>query len=182
MIFVTVGVQLPFDRLVRTVDEWAARTERSAVFAQIGASRWKPSYLRWTDFLDPAQHRERMESADVLIAHAGMGSILTALELGKPILIMPRQANLKEHRNDHQIATAKSLREKELVSVAMNETELSHRLETIDGLCGARRIGPQAPNQLIDTILAFLKKTEAEARRETRAGAWRFGWRKGAAK
>ncbi len=37
MIFVTVGEQLPFDRLVRAVDEWAAASGKE-VFAQIGNS------------------------------------------------------------------------------------------------------------------------------------------------
>ena len=40
MIFVTVGSQLPFDRLVRAVDDWAAGNGGAAAFAQIGASSY----------------------------------------------------------------------------------------------------------------------------------------------
>ena len=42
----------------------------------------------------------------VVIAHDEMGSIITALEMGKPIVVMPRRAELGEHRNDHQVAAA----------------------------------------------------------------------------
>ena len=37
MILVTVGSQEPFDRLIIAVDEWAASSGRSDVFAQIAA-------------------------------------------------------------------------------------------------------------------------------------------------
>ena len=46
-----------------------------------------------------------MDAAAAIVAHAGMGTILTALETGKRLLVMPRRAALGEHRNDHQLAT-----------------------------------------------------------------------------
>src|SRR5579859_3180811 len=106
MIFVTVGAQMPFDRLVRTVDLWAGRKGRRDVFAQVGPTALSPSNIAYEKFLDPASFRAKVEEASVIIAHAGMGSILTALEAGKPILILPRRGDLKETRNDHQVATA----------------------------------------------------------------------------
>ena len=111
MILVTVGAQMPFDRLVRTVDDWAGRAGRSDVFAQIGHTRWRPRHLQWTAFIEPDEFRARAREAAVLVAHAGTGSILTALELGRPILVMPRRADLRETRNDHQIATATRFRD-----------------------------------------------------------------------
>lgn len=36
MIFVTVGHQTPFDRLIRLVDRWAEENMRHDLFAQIG--------------------------------------------------------------------------------------------------------------------------------------------------
>ena len=56
--------------------------------------------------MSPKECTDRMVAADAIIAHAGMGTILTALEMGKPLLVMPRRAELGEHRNDHQLATA----------------------------------------------------------------------------
>jgi UDP-N-acetylglucosamine transferase subunit ALG13 len=53
-----------------------------------------------------------------------MGSILTAIELSKPIVVMPRRAHLGEHRNDHQWATVNRLGEDVGIAVAADETEL----------------------------------------------------------
>ena len=109
MIFVTVGAQMPFDRLVKAVDQWAASQGRGDV-AQIGSTDYRPSAIQWTRFLDPEKFKHRFETAKVVVAHAGTGSIITALQLGKPILVMPRRANLRETRNDHQVATADRFR------------------------------------------------------------------------
>ncbi|OAD23364.1 Glycosyltransferase 28 domain protein [Candidatus Thiomargarita nelsonii] len=63
MIFVTVGAQIPFDRLIRVVDQWAARNGRDDVFAQIGEGAWCPEYIEWTAMLSPIDFRERMREA-----------------------------------------------------------------------------------------------------------------------
>ncbi|MDX9835204.1 MAG: glycosyltransferase, partial [Desulfobulbus sp.] len=84
MIFVTVGEQLPFDRLVRTVDEWAAESGKQ-VFAQIGKSELKPSHIEFKELLDPEEFREKMLYSEIIVAHAGMGTIISAMEERKPI-------------------------------------------------------------------------------------------------
>ena len=48
MILVTVGTDLPFDRMVRVVDDWAGETGRRDVFAQIGEGGWEPPACRAT--------------------------------------------------------------------------------------------------------------------------------------
>ena len=134
LIFVTVGGQLPFDRLVHTVDQWAAQQGRTDVFAQIGKSSKPPKHIEWQRFLSPADFQSKAREAEVIIAHAGIGSILTALELGKPIVLVPRRAQLGEHRNDHQWATVKYLRSSAGVVVAADEDELRKQLERLEEL------------------------------------------------
>jgi len=130
MIFVTVGEQLPFDRLVRVVDDWKASSGKD-VFAQIGKTHWKPSYISYKAFLSPNEFSEKFQSAEIIIAHAGMGTIITALEIGKPLLVMPRQASKGEHRNDHQFATAKRFINRGIL-VAFNEIELVEKLSCLE--------------------------------------------------
>ena len=130
MIFVTVGEQLPFDRLIRTIDEWKA-TSNEEVFAQIGKSQWKPLHMKYREFLSPQDFTEQFLTADIIIAHAGMGTIITAIEMSKPILVMPRQASKGEHRNDHQYATARRFMNRGIM-VAMNEVELKHKLNCLN--------------------------------------------------
>jgi UDP-N-acetylglucosamine transferase subunit ALG13 len=127
VIFVTVGGQLPFNRLIRTVDAWAGEHD-TAVFAQIGADESPPSNVQWERFVNRVEFRQLMERADLIIAHAGMGTILAALELRKPIVVMPRRAHLGEHRNDHQWGTVQRLPETLGVRVVLDEQELHDHL------------------------------------------------------
>ena len=155
MIFVTVGAQMAFDRMVRTVDEWAIMRRRDDVFAQIGPTSWRPKRIQWTAFLEPPEFRRRVESADAIVAHAGMGSILTALELGKPILVMPRRGDLGETRNDHQVSTARRFLAQGRISVAFDPGELFERLDAIDQQTSTDRIAPIASTELLSALRTF---------------------------
>lgn len=157
-IFVTVGAQMPFDRMVRAIDEWAGVRNRSDVFAQVGPAEYIPSHIQWTRFLEPPEFAEHYRNARVIIAHAGTGSILQALELGKPILVMPRRAALRETRNDHQVATAERFQSLGRIPVAWDEADLRSQLDKIDTLVSERVVGPYASPQLIDRIARFLKE------------------------
>lgn len=156
MIFVTVGSDLPFDRLVRVVDEWAHDTGRDDVFAQIGATDWRPSHIAWTQFLQPPEFARRLAEADAVVAHAGMGTILSALQSQRPILVMPRRASLGEVRNEHQLATARHLAALGKINVAMDETELRNRLNSLRQLQPRERIGPYASDSLINAVREFI--------------------------
>jgi len=156
VIFVTVGTQLTFDRLVTAVDGWAGAAGRSDVFAQIGPTDLRPRHLGYERFISPAECRERMLGADTIVAHAGMGTILTALEIGTPVIVMPRQAQHGEHRNDHQMATARRLAELDMVTVAFDEVQLAQRLDEVDQLAARPRIESHAPDGLLAGIRAFI--------------------------
>jgi UDP-N-acetylglucosamine transferase subunit ALG13 len=128
MIFVTVGAQLPFDRLVEAVDRIAPRIKHG-IFAQIGKGARKPSHIEFAEVMAPADFGARMQRADVIIGHCGIGTILQAGQLGKPLIVMPRRAALQEHRNDHQVATAKALKAVPGVFVAFDDAELGTLLD-----------------------------------------------------
>jgi UDP-N-acetylglucosamine transferase subunit ALG13 len=76
MIFVTVGTQVHFDRLIQTVDEWAGLRGRSDVFAQTGPSDYRPKHIHTKPFIDPTEFRKHVKSASIVIAHAGMARSL----------------------------------------------------------------------------------------------------------
>lgn len=156
MIFATVGSQEPFDRLIRAVDEWAALRGRADVFAQIGGSTLHPRHIEFTKFLEPGEFNRVIREASVIVAHAGMGSIISALELGKPIVVMPRRGALRETRNDHQVATAESFGAQGRIIVANGEQDLAEKLDHALTLGGTDRIDPGASPRLVATIRAFL--------------------------
>jgi UDP-N-acetylglucosamine transferase subunit ALG13 len=157
VIFVTVGTDAPFDRLVAAVDRWAGETGRTDVVAQIGRSELRPQFMRCYEFLEPPQFKEFFSSAEFVIAHAGMGTILSALRYERPLLVMPRRASLGEQRNEHQLATARRLLEKGKVSVAFDERELVARLGHAEELRAREPIGPYADARLIAGLRAFIQ-------------------------
>jgi UDP-N-acetylglucosamine transferase subunit ALG13 len=158
MIFVTVGTQGQFDRLIRTVDEWAGAHGRADVFAQTGPSDYHSEHIRTERFIDATEFRKRVEAATLVISHAGMGSIITALELGKRIIVMPRRASLGEHRNDHQLATAKRFAEQGRIVVSFSERELVDKLDQLQVSDEIVRLGAQASPSLISTIRSFIDR------------------------
>ena len=156
MIFVTVGTDQSFDRLIRIVDEWAKQNQRTDVFAQVGKTDSPPSYIAYSEFLEPSEFTERFSSADLIIAHAGMGTILSALRFGKPILIFPRIAALGEQRNEHQMATARRLSAMGKVNVAFDDASLREMLQQLDTLKPKEAIGASASEELTNSIKNFI--------------------------
>jgi UDP-N-acetylglucosamine transferase subunit ALG13 len=160
--------------MVRAVDEWAGSRGRTDVFAQIGKARYEPQHMDAVPFLSPSEFRERVRAARLLVAHAGMGSIITALEAGKPIMIMPKWARLGEHRSDHQVATAKRLGQKPGIIVAWDEEDLIVKLDREGGLCAPETIAREASPELIAAIREFLSRRELPV--SGRAGESANGW------
>lgn len=127
----TVGTQLPFDRLIAAVDSWAAVND-SDIFAQTGETDYEPRHIQFRDFIGSAHTNDLIRRADLVVAHAGMGTILTRCETGKPMIVMPRRADLGEHRNDHQAATTKRLSHLPGLWVVKDETELHARMSAFE--------------------------------------------------
>ena len=156
MIFVTVGHQMPFDRLVRAVDAWAEREGRADVFAQIGEGDYWPSCFPAAPFLTPDQFRQRLREATGIVAHAGAGTIIAALQLGKPLLVLPRRADLRETRNDHQLATASYFAKDGLILVADSETDVAGQMAELERFRPPTTLGDSAAPELIERVRRFL--------------------------
>ena len=156
MILITVGGQMPFDRLVRAVDQWAAGQGNRVCFAQVGRGGWRPKHMEWAELLPPPVLREKLESASLVVAHAGMGTILSALDLGKKLLVMPRRGHLRETRNDHQVATAKRLHRMGLVEYAVDEVHLLERLADPETIQPRRTTSSFASPQLLQALRSFV--------------------------
>lgn len=162
MIFVTVGTQLRFDRLVRAVDKWVeqAGLGRDEVFGQVGPGSCLPENFDSVEFLSPAVYKEKFDAATTIVAHAGVGTILSALSSSKPILIMPRQAKFREQRNDHQVATARRFNGMGGIHVAMDADELVEKLGRVNELVQVSQpISPYATPELIQALDDFINQS-----------------------
>ena len=129
MIFVTVGSQLPFDRLVGAVDAWAAKRPDVELFGQVGDTTRPPVHFASVSTMSPEEYQRRFAEAELIVGHAGMGTIIAALELGKPLLMLPRLGSLKESRNDNQVGTARHFRAFDLFEVVETEAAIPERMD-----------------------------------------------------
>ena len=131
MIFATVGTQLPFARLIDALDA-LAQDLGEEVIAQTGPSEGAWPHLDLRDRLAPAEFEALFTAARVVVAHAGIGTILSAKRYGKPLIILPRRHDLGEHRNDHQLATARQVEALPGIHVAWETADLGPLLTRPD--------------------------------------------------
>ena len=132
MIFATVGTQLPFDRLIVSIDKWCENHNENKAFAQIGQTRHKPRNLPFAKTLERSQFAKNVADCTVIVSHAGMGTVFTALDARKPIILMARQSSYGEHRNDHQLATVDRLEGRTGIHIARDEEMLHRYLSNLD--------------------------------------------------
>ncbi len=159
MIFVTVGHQMPFDRLIRAVDEWARQNGRNDLFAQVGDTAYRPSHMPAVRFLSPTEFQQRMREAKAVVAHAGTGTIIAALQLGKPLLVLPRLSRLGETRNDHQVATARHFADSGRILAAYREEDLPAMLDRLETFKPSGTIDGYASPELIERLRSFIFDT-----------------------
>jgi UDP-N-acetylglucosamine--N-acetylmuramyl-(pentapeptide) pyrophosphoryl-undecaprenol N-acetylglucosamine transferase len=86
---------------------------------------------------------QAIREADVVVAHAGMGAALTALEAGRAPVLVPRQAAEREHIDDHQSHIAAELARRGLaVAEAADKLEEAHLLRAAALRVGQRQDVP----------------------------------------
>jgi UDP-N-acetylglucosamine transferase subunit ALG13 len=158
VIFVTVGAMLPFDRLIRTMDGWAAAHREHEVFAQIGVGTYVPRNMPWERVLDVHQYQAKVTQCRLIVAHAGMGSVITTMEVGRPIVVLPRRASEGEHTTEHQLHTVQWLRGKPGIYVAMTDDELPGQIEAAlsQSIDSMNTIANRAPEAFLAQIRQVL--------------------------
>ena len=149
-LFVSVGTQLPFERLLSMVESLNQEDKFEIVY-QISESNFKSENATVYKYLSPNDYKRYFDWCDVFVSHAGMGSIITALEAGKPIVITPRLYSYNEHRNDHQLATVERFRNYPLVQVASNKDELLQAFEKLANFVGVK-VNLDVDNSIINFL------------------------------
>lgn len=155
MILVTVGTQLPFDRLLSVMDDWAGVHDEQ-VIGQVGPSKLKFKHVDARPFLTSGEMDELFSRARIVVAHAGMGSILSALRFRKPIIIVPRKASLGEHRNEHQLATARWMQTRPGVAVAWEPESALEFLDHPQAASPEEVLSSHAPVEFIAALRAWV--------------------------
>jgi UDP-N-acetylglucosamine transferase subunit ALG13 len=115
VILVTTGTNAPpFDRLLREVERLRAY---GSVVVQHGPSQIRPPGAKCVDYLPFREFSELVRAADVVVTHAGVGSVLISVMNGKRPIVVPRRAHFGEHVDDHQLELARRLAEIDVVTL-----------------------------------------------------------------
>jgi beta-1,4-N-acetylglucosaminyltransferase len=161
MIFLTVGSQFPFDRLVKAVDDLIDRgLINEKVFAQIGDSTYKPRNFEHSAYLEKREFDIYVGRASALIGHAGMGTITVALSNRKPLLAMPRLKRFREVVNDHQVDIARRFSELGHILAVYDTADISTVILKLKDFVPTER--KTEPQKVADRIIRFLNSLNSE--------------------
>ncbi len=116
-LFVTLGTIHPyrFDAMVDAV--LATGLADSRTVWQLGATKRNDLPGTAVAQLHADEFEEDCRSADVVITHAGVGTILNLLDMGISPVVAPRRAVRHEHVDDHQAQIARHLRSRAIARV-----------------------------------------------------------------
>lgn len=128
MIFITVGLSsFAFDRMLLSVDRVLSGLKVSdSVIFQVGESNYRPISGSSSRYFSFAIMQDYFRAADIIISHAGIGSILLALANNKKPVIYPRRKKFRENVDDHQLQIAYYWGSDEMVYNAPSEEDLEN--------------------------------------------------------
>ena len=131
MIFVILGTErYQFNRLIIAIDNLIENGDiKDEVFIQSGSCTYRPKNCNYQNFLSFDIMRNKIDSADLIIAHGGAGTTLLCIQRGHKPILVPRQKKYGEHVDDHQVSFCKMMKKTKLISVVYHTDIL---LETIN--------------------------------------------------
>jgi UDP-N-acetylglucosamine transferase subunit ALG13 len=107
-----------FERLVAAADRLAGQGTEEFI-AQTGTSNLVPRHMRYEKYFSTSQAQAFIRQARLVIAHAGIGTIITAQKDGTPLILVPRRKKHGEHNNDHQMEIVTMLQQEKRAGISI---------------------------------------------------------------
>ena len=162
MIFVTVGnATQPFPRLLEAVDRLAGEGvfPGEAVHIQSGNNPgFRPAHCRQEAFLSLEQFEDMVQQADLIISHAGAGTLLQVLQAGKVPVVMPRRREYGEIIDEHQMELVKALAAEGRIVPAFSPEELPPAIQQARTSSGRPATGPSRMLALVAEAIEQLRR------------------------
>ena len=108
MIFVTLGTQdKGFPRLLEAIEKQIQNGNiKEKVIVQAGLTEYESKNMEIYKLMPMQQFDKYVKECDLLITHAGVGSIMSGLKNNKKVIAAPRLKEYGEHNNNHQVQIA----------------------------------------------------------------------------
>jgi UDP-N-acetylglucosamine--N-acetylmuramyl-(pentapeptide) pyrophosphoryl-undecaprenol N-acetylglucosamine transferase len=146
LIFLSLGThEAPFTRAVDLVTPLA--TSDRPLLIQHGHTPIKNGipHITWEMYMSYDEVIQAMTDAEMVICHAGVGTIMTALKLGHRPIVIPRLQQNNEHVDNHQHDIANRLADRGLV-ICLKPNEPVPSGKTVEG--SSRDMTARAGEQL----------------------------------
>jgi UDP-N-acetylglucosamine transferase subunit ALG13 len=139
----------PFTRLVEWVDRWAGAHRDIPCFIQHGPAP-PPRHASGSAYVGVDELRSTVATADVIVGHAGPGTIIDALEAGRVPVVLPRLARFGEVVDDHQVAFGRLMHQRGRAVCVEDEHALGRAIE--EALSNPGAVAPPSPHEARATI------------------------------
>ena len=152
--FVSVGnANQPFARLLEIVSTLAEQDELPLpVVVQHGYTPFVSVVCEAIAFMSMDDFSNHVQNAELLILHAGAGSMIHACQAGKVPVVMPRRACFGEHIDDHQVELVEAFEQAGLVINVTDEKDLSGAAMRAIKVQSEQKKGKREEPMMIDMI------------------------------
>lgn len=127
-ILVTTGAssEYNFFRLLKAIDSLCDKKiiDCENLIVQSTDQGYKPKNYKLCQMMPNDEFKTVMSNVDIVISHAGTGTIATALKMNKKLILFPRLKEYGELIDDHQLQICQLFADKGYVMLARNEEEL----------------------------------------------------------
>lgn len=159
MILVMLGTQNnDFHRLLDEIEKNIEKGNiNEEVIVQAGYTKYKSNKMKIFSMTSKENLEELVEKSDLIITHAGVGSIEMSLEQNKKVIAVPRLKRFGEHVNDHQKDIERKLDEKGCLIGIDDVSELDVALKKVKKFIPKKYEKPKS-DEIINTIKTFIDK------------------------
>lgn len=151
MTLVTLGTQhQEFTRLLDYIENSNLKGE---IIVQAGYTKYESKRMKIFDFISYDEMEKYIDKCDLVITHAGTGSIVMPLKKGKKVIACARLSKFGEHVDDHQVELVDVFYSEGYILKIDEDTSLDEVLKNIKDF---------KPKKFVSNTKRFIENLEQE--------------------
>lgn len=151
MTLVTLGTQhQEFTRLLDYIEKSDLKGE---IIVQAGYTKYESKRMKIFDFISYDEMEKYIDKSDLVITHAGTGSIVMPLKKDKKVIACARLSKFGEHVDDHQVELVDVFYSEGYILKIDEDTSLNDVLKNIKDF---------KPKKFVSNTKKFIENLEQE--------------------
>lgn len=151
MTLVTLGTQhQEFTRLLDYIEKSDLKGE---IIVQAGYTKYESKRMKIFDFISYDEMEKYIDKSDLVITHAGTGSIVMPLKKDKKVIACARLSKFGEHVDDHQVELVDVFYSEGYILKIDEDTSLNEVLKNIKNF---------KPKKFVSNTNRFIENLEQE--------------------